>query len=103
MTDTDIKVLRGTSTRKGRRRKSRNRAKQEQERDRQTQQGPGPRCRPGGEGEEGLRDWEQWRVRNGEHSRDLNRENREPKKLERKQAQEMSEKLSDGSFKDSRG
>ncbi|XP_047401143.1 TRAF3-interacting protein 1 isoform X5 [Sciurus carolinensis] len=103
--------------REGEKERSRNRARPERERDRdrgnKDREAERERERRGEAGREKERpkdrdkgkDRERRRARNGEHSRDPDREkSREPDKLERKSASsgEMSKKLSDGSFKDSK-
>uniref|UniRef100_A0A8D2DUT2 TRAF3-interacting protein 1 n=1 Tax=Sciurus vulgaris TaxID=55149 RepID=A0A8D2DUT2_SCIVU len=103
--------------REGEKERSRNRARPERERDRdrgnKDREAERERERRGEAGREKERpkdrdkgrDRERRRARNGEHSRDPDREkSREPDKLERKSASsgEISKKLSDGSFKDSK-
>uniref|UniRef100_H0X5V8 TRAF3-interacting protein 1 n=1 Tax=Otolemur garnettii TaxID=30611 RepID=H0X5V8_OTOGA len=108
--------------REGEREKSKGRAKQERERDRDRgkeldREKEREKKSEGGKEKERLRDKDRdkdrdkgrdrdrRRVRNGEHSRDLDREkSKEHDKVERKSASsgEMSKKLSDGSFKDSK-
>uniref|UniRef100_A0A2K6GM29 TRAF3-interacting protein 1 n=1 Tax=Propithecus coquereli TaxID=379532 RepID=A0A2K6GM29_PROCO len=108
--------------REGEREKTKARAKQERERDKDRgkdleREKERERKSEGGKEKERLRDRDRdrdrdkgrdrdrRRVRNGEHTRDPDREkSREHDKVERKSASsgEMSKKLSDGSFKDSK-
>ncbi|KAL2775351.1 TRAF3-interacting protein 1 isoform 1, partial [Daubentonia madagascariensis] len=100
--------------REGERDTAKARAKQERERDKdrgRDSERERERERKSEGGKERLRDRDKGRdrdrrrVRNGEHSRDPDREKgREHDKVERKSASsgEMSKKLSDGSFKDSK-
>ncbi|XP_053453538.1 TRAF3-interacting protein 1 isoform X5 [Nycticebus coucang] len=102
--------------REGEREKTKSRARPERDRDRgkeSDREKEREKRSEGGKEKERLRDKDRdkgrdrdrRRVRNGEHSRDLDREqSKEHDKVERKSASsgEMSKKLSDGSFKDSK-